>query len=324
MKDEINIKEYFKLSTYRRREIKDKLYTESNRIICPSCQEIKHENHFELSKSSKNGRQVYCMVCRLTYQRKEPKLFSKVFISKNSKTHKKCHKCLEDKPFSEFCQQKNKTRDGLSRWCNYCKREYESNNREHLNSLHNRSYHKHKDKISKAIKLKIKTDPDFRKMRKKSKNNWDKNNKKHRNEYARKYSKTEKYRRNSRLRAHISKNRTGISFSSEGKYYLGCTPAEFFKYLENQNPDYLNGKLYHLDHIIPFSVFDFRKPEHKEIAFNYRNVQPLHYKYNSKKKDNLNIARYYLLKQIKLNSEDEFYDRMLSFLDEVQTDQEKI
>ena len=318
MKNKIELDKYFSLSPYKRREIKDRLFKKDNCIICPSCQEIKHKNHFSDSKNRKNGKQVYCMVCRLTKQRKIPKLFSKVFISKTPKTHKKCHKCLEDKVFSDFCKEDAKTRDGLSRWCNTCKRNYETTNRQHLNELHKKSYHKHKESISKKMKKRIKEDKDFRNKRNKLKRKWDLENKNYRREYAKKYSKTKKYKQNQKIRLHISKQRTGISFSKEGKYYLGCTPKEFFKYLENQNPDYMNGNLYHLDHIIPLSVFDFRNPTHKELAFNYRNVQSIHYKYNSKKKDNLNISRYYLNKQIKLNGKDEFYERMLDFLDNKQ------
>jgi hypothetical protein len=321
----MKVEEYLKLTPHQRRPI-NKILLEDNLIFCPSCQEINHKNYFEDCLGRLNGKQVYCRICRMKQKAKRKNEdfipYCEVFIAKNPTTHKKCHKCLEDKPFDMFSKEK-KTKDGLARWCNTCKRTYESENREHLNKLHLKTYHKHKDKISKQLKEKRKTDKEYRERMINNKKKWEKENKEHVKKYARKYARTDRYRKANKFRNHISKQRTGISFSKEGKKYLGCTKEEFLNYLENQNSDYMDGKKYHLDHIIPFKVFDFRKEIDKKIAFNYRNVQPLYYVYNSKKKDNLNIAMYYLKKQIALNGGDEFYKLMLGFLEDKINHQKK-
>lgn len=45
---------------------------------------------------------------------------------------------------------------------------------------------------------------------------------------------------------------------------------------------------WHVDHIIPCSVFDLSEPEQQKICFNYKNLQPLWAIENMKKSCKLN------------------------------------
>jgi hypothetical protein len=72
--------------------------------------------------------------------------------------------------------------------------------------------------------------------------------------------------------------------------YLGCTPAEYLKWLlSNTNNFTLEnyGKVWHIDHIIPLSKFDFTNEQDKLVAFNWRNTMPLLAKENLSKNNKI-------------------------------------
>jgi hypothetical protein len=58
---------------------------------------------------------------------------------------------------------------------------------------------------------------------------------------------------------------------------LGCDIQFFKKYIEDQFVEGMDweNKNFHIDHIIPCSLFDLTKEENQKICFHYTNLQPL-------------------------------------------------
>jgi hypothetical protein len=94
------------------------------------------------------------------------------------------------------------------------------------------------------------------------------------------------------LRARINiaiKNNKKINHSIE---LLGCTPKELKQYLELQFKDGMSWDNYglygwHIDHIIPCSIFDMSDPVEQKQCFHYSNLQPLWAKDNLIKGDKI-------------------------------------
>jgi len=60
---------------------------------------------------------------------------------------------------------------------------------------------------------------------------------------------------------------------------LGCSPEYFRCWLEIDFRDGMTwenyGKVWHVDHIVPCSLFDLSNPEQQRACFHYTNLQPL-------------------------------------------------
>lgn len=90
---------------------------------------------------------------------------------------------------------------------------------------------------------------------------------------------------------------------------LGCSVDELKVHLEQQFEPGMTWDNYgewHIDHIIPCSYFDLTKEEDQRICFNYRNLQPLWAKDNTKKSnkipDNVEELVEFLKKEIYVNN----------------------
>jgi hypothetical protein len=72
--------------------------------------------------------------------------------------------------------------------------------------------------------------------------------------------------------------------------YLGCTPPEYLKWISFNTSDFTlenYGTIWHIDHVIPLSKFDFTNDSNKLIAFNWRNTMPLLAKENLSKNNKI-------------------------------------
>ena len=165
---------------------------------------------------------------------------------------KKCNKCKEEKPLSEF--NKNKSRkDGLSYKCKGCDREqsktHRQNNKDYFKEYFKTHYQNNKEQYNKYNKTYIITryhnDPQFKL----------------------------KYLLRDRIYKSI-KNR-----SNSSQELLGCDIETYYNYLEKQFTKDMtwdnHGKVWEIDHTIPLNTFDLEDEGEQFKAFNYRNTRPL-------------------------------------------------
>lgn len=72
--------------------------------------------------------------------------------------------------------------------------------------------------------------------------------------------------------------------------YLGCTSAEYLSWILSVNKDYTlenRGNVWHIDHVIPLSLFNLDDEDEQLIAFNWRNTTPLLAKENLSKNNKI-------------------------------------
>lgn len=120
--------------------------------------------------------------------------------------------------------------------------------------------------------------------------------KEYRKEYMKQYTKEYESNPKNKLKKNL-KNRLRIAIKSQstikkGKTFelLGCTGEEAFKYIESlfqKGMSWDNYGEWHIDHIIPCSLFDLKNSEEQEICFHYTNLQPLWSEDNLSKGDKL-------------------------------------
>jgi hypothetical protein len=92
---------------------------------------------------------------------------------------------------------------------------------------------------------------------------------------------TEKFKRYIRTRIYnCLRNKNRAKHSVE---YLGCSSTDYFKWIFNYNNNCSlenHGKEWHIDHVIPISLFNLDNDDEQLIAFNWRNTMPLSCKEN--------------------------------------------
>ncbi len=91
-----------------------------------------------------------------------------------------------------------------------------------------------------------------------------------------------------RLRAVLTKNTSTMN-------YIGCNIQYFREWLEYNFTDEMNwenyGQLWSIDHIIPVHKFNLAEENEKLQCWNWTNMMPVTIKYNSSKKNNINMEQ---------------------------------
>ena len=172
---------------------------------------------------------------------------------------KKCSKCGEIKPVSEFFRNKNQG-DGFLAACKKCKK-----------IIDHEYYEKNKDYI-------IKNNTE------RAKNNRAKVNK--RRNYM--YKNNPQRRLSELLRTRLGKVISRWSNDGSSIQDIGCSADELKEHIESMFKDGMSwenhGKEgWHIDHIVPLSSFDLTDREQFLAACNYKNIQPLWAKDNLSK-----------------------------------------
>ena len=140
-------------------------------------------------------------------------------------------------------------------------KEYRLKNKENLKIAAKEYYLKNKERIKKYRKLWIK-------------NNRDKIN----INFRHKFKTNPKFKMRQLLGNRIRKVLKGISKSASTMELIGCTIDELWVHLEAKFELQMtreNYGLWHVDHIIPGTVFDLTEPEQQKKWFRYTNLQPL-------------------------------------------------
>ena len=195
---------------------------------------------------------------------------------------KKCIKCKQKKPLSDFCKNKN-TKDGLGCNCRLCISQYYFDNKTKLNENNKKYRQKNKDKIQKQ-QTKYESSPEYKEHKLQYNVEYRKRNKIKIASYRRQWEKLQynnivyKIKKNLRRRVNdaIKNNRK----SAKTLELLGCTVTEFKQHLESQFQSGMSWDNYgiigwHIDHIIPCYKFDLSKSSQQRECFHYTNQRPL-------------------------------------------------
>jgi hypothetical protein len=97
----------------------------------------------------------------------------------------------------------------------------------------------------------------------------------------------EKFKRYARTRIYNCLKRNKNKHANE---YLGCKPVEYLKWIVYNTSEFTlenYGKIWHIDHVIPLSKFNFENEQDRSIAFNWRNTMPLLAKENLSKNNKI-------------------------------------
>lgn len=323
----ITEEEYFKLSRYDMRYHSDDLMALGLKG-CPRCKKFLPLESFNMCLNrGRAGKQAKCKKCcsEIRFEKLgiEPRSRKKKPDCKNPHKNKVCSGCHEEKDFSQFNKNISVV-DGHSHHCKKCLKKHRDSNRQKYRENRLKNYHgtQKREKMLAKARLKSLLDPEYRKnkaeaSKKRLAKNKDLIRKRSRELYAIKKN-LPKIKLKQRIRSIF--NRRGdrkISISAWAMKYLGCAYEEFDSHIQLQ----LNGDIkwyekadYHLDHIIPISVFDLTDENDLRIALNYRNFAIITDKDNLKKSDNLLTAMDSLMSKINKFGNDEFYNEMVKFL----------
>ena len=208
---------------------------------------------------------------------------------------KRCTKCKEEKDESEFYKQKSK-RDGLRSNCKTCFKVYYQANQEKISERRSRHYQANRKKFCDLQKNYRQANPE--KVSACKREYYQANRKKiseHQNDYhkARKQSDLQ-FRMSGNLRSRLHsairyKQKSGSAVSD-----LGCSIPQFLEHIESQfqegmswdNWGYGKGK-WTLDHVYPLAKADLTDRTQLLAVCNWRNLQPLWFEDNRKKKDSV-------------------------------------
>jgi hypothetical protein len=241
-------------------------------------------------------------------------LFVFLLLNIKEKTYmnvKKCSVCVKEKNISEFYQTKFKGKLKIKSCCKVCLREQErkkyfEENKEKIlnkkpfdkNKYSKEYYQKNKKDLLEKVKNYAHENKEVISIR--AKKYYQKNKESILRKIKSKRLKINEYVRNRRKAnlnirlAHNLRTRIKSLIKSNGKCLrllelIGCTIEEFKLHLEKQFKDGMTwknyGKVWHVDHIKPCSLFNLVDQEQQKICFHYTNLQPLLAEENFKKSD---------------------------------------
>lgn len=97
----------------------------------------------------------------------------------------------------------------------------------------------------------------------------------------------DKFKRKVRSRIYVALKRNKEMHTIK---YLGSNSIDYLQWILHNDKDYTlenQGKVWHIDHVIPLSTFDLENKEEQLIAFNWRNTMPLAANENMKKNNKI-------------------------------------
>jgi len=289
---------------------------------CLKCESEKDDSQFQYGKATRNT----CRECHNNWRREAAKEYKET-----AETLKKvCTACTQEKLGSEFAYSLN--------ICKRCKseRDKESNNRTTANDppkickiceegqpaiefryQSNVCHTCEKERLYEWRKLNPEKFKDICKTYRDKEDYRDKQNKYRRERYEKDLGyKLEILYRN-RVRFFI---KSGIKNGKE-KYeeLLGCSWETLRIWLESNFTEGISwenyGTVWHIDHTMPCSIFDFTIEENRRLCFNWSNLAPMLGEENLSKSDKLNMTLVYTMKEkarafIELHNSDILTERL--------------
>lgn len=124
-------------------------------------------------------------------------------------------------------------------------------------------------------------------------------NREKRRAYQRNYRKVPVKKLAHNLRNRLSKFIRRRSGRDATEILLGCSFAEFAKYIEGQFRSGMTwrnyGRVWHIDHILPVSAFDLADAEQQRRCFHFSNLRPLLARLNLRKTNKIIDPQFRLL-----------------------------
>lgn len=208
---------------------------------CPKCKNVKNLDEFHNSKKSKDGKQTYCIVCR--------RVICYDYVKKRLAIDEEFKNRLRKNGTNSRLRNKEKNREKNRIY----HKKYQLENKEKLNENHKLWRDKNRESLRKYTR---------EKMRERRKN--------------------PAYKILCNLRCRINNALAAKSVYSKTwktKDLLGCEMEYFINYIGKQFKNGMtwenHGKIWHIDHIKPCSLFDLTQLEEQEKCFHYTNMQPL-------------------------------------------------
>jgi len=276
--------------------------------LCKYCNSEKLLILFHKHPNTKDGLKNKCKDC-CSKSIKELKLknvvgykesnLDKPILRSTNPNSKICSKCIVEKDLVEFRHRKygkNNHLYGPTSHCLKCEDEY---NTKYAEKMRGKRPPKPIDqylKNKKYMRDKYKNDPVYREkylIRNREQKRTEKYKEKIRIQRAKwlenptnRIAKNMRDRMRSALKGtsklESTRNMTGIPFE-DLKMYLES------KFIDNMSWDNYGKNGWHIDHIIPCSLFDMTKPEHQRMCFYYKNLQPMWASDNISKSNRVNI-----------------------------------
>jgi hypothetical protein len=253
--------------------------------ICTKCKEVKDISCFWKVKRMKDGFSSYCKQCRseqrrVRYNERSCESCGKLFIPKMIDSLTCSVKCSDS-----LCKSKRKKQ--ISEY----NKEYYVENKESELKRSKKYYDANKEKIYKQHKgyhakwrsenkdkIKSYYNSEWRKAYEKKRCAKDPNFK---------FALTLRKQLNKQMRKLLNGKKSASTLQ-----LLGCSIDEFKLHLEELFEDGMtfgNYGKWHLDHILPCSMFDLQHSEEQEVCFHYTNLQPLWSKDNLIKSNRLDF-----------------------------------
>jgi len=210
---------------------------------------------------------------------------------------KKCTKCGNVKDGSAFCKQSSRP-DGLYCWCKECQRlsraQYAMAHKEQELANGRKYYNKHKPQMAEKAH-KYRQTKKGRAAVNASTMRYYYRHRAERLAAGKKRRSTDLFKKKMRermrlwraipinrlskaLRSRLRHALNGALKSATTESLLGCSFEKARAYIESQFQPGMGWENYgqwHVDHIIPCKFFDLSLPEHQQLCFNFRNLQPL-------------------------------------------------
>lgn len=223
---------------------------------------------------------------------------------------KECSKCGTVYPATdEYFGRTKKSCDGLKKTCKVCiskyNKEYQIKNREKLVS-NMKEYRENNKEQFKEMKRKY-NEKNREKVAERSKKYKEKNKENLREKqklyYRERLKNDHVLREKIRLQNLLRRFLINGSTSQQAEVLIGCTSECLRKRFESLFKDGMSWDNYgvygwQIDHIIPISKFDIMDDKQKLICYNYKNLQPLWFYENIKKKDSCDYDIERMLKAI--------------------------
>lgn len=279
--------------------------------VCTKCNEEKSLDEFCNAKGGKYGKSARCRDCAAAYAHANQKRINELSLARYYRitadkkaakdaakaarlaaTEKRCSRCEETKPKSEFRPKKD-SQDRLHCYCNLCcnaiGREYRAANPEAAAAWSKKWASKNKDKTEAKRQRWIERNPG---RQTELARKWRRANSERVKQTLKEYLES---RPDVRLHRSMRQRLRMMLLDKCGKRtfeILGYTRAELVAHLERQflpGMSWSNYGAWHVDHVLPLSSFQTTSVDDPElrVAWGLPNLRPLWAEENTRKKDKI-------------------------------------